>query len=112
MPLTVGNNFFKTKTFEPPCEKTCPLISHQVTLKPTCSPTKVSFRLKIEKKRNCTVSAQKADWSMSLLSAYAKRRFSNKVAFSTLFEPRHEKTNVLVSNQVRHKPGCAATEDG
>ena len=28
------------------------------------------------------------------------------------FEPRHEKTNILVSDQVRHKPGCTATEDG
>ena len=28
------------------------------------------------------------------------------------YEPRHEKTNVLVSNLVRHKPGCTATEDG
>ena len=27
-------------------------------------------------------------------------------------EPRHEKTNILVSDQVRHKPGCTATEDG
>ena len=27
-------------------------------------------------------------------------------------ELRHEKTNVLVSNQVRHKPGCTATENG
>ena len=27
-------------------------------------------------------------------------------------EPRHEKTNVLVSNLVRHKPGCTVTEDG
>ena len=27
-------------------------------------------------------------------------------------EPRHEKTNILVSNLVRHKPGCTATEDG
>ena len=25
---------------------------------------------------------------------------------------RHEKTNVLVSDLVRHKPGCTATEDG
>ena len=24
---------------------------------------------------------------------------------------RHEKTNVLVSDLVRHKPGCTATED-
>ena len=29
-----------------------------------------------------------------------------------LFEPRHEKTNVLVSDLVRHKPGCTATVDG
>ena len=29
-----------------------------------------------------------------------------------LFEQRHEKTNVLVSNLVQHKPGCTATEDG
>ena len=28
-----------------------------------------------------------------------------------IFEPYHEKTNVLVSDLVRHKPGCAATED-
>ena len=24
---------------------------------------------------------------------------------------RHEKTNILVSDLVRHKPGCTATED-
>ena len=27
-------------------------------------------------------------------------------------EPRHEKNNILVSDLVRHEPGCAATEDG
>ena len=27
-------------------------------------------------------------------------------------EPRHEKTNVLVSDLGRHKPGCTATDDG
>ena len=27
-------------------------------------------------------------------------------------ELRHEKTNVLVSDLVRHKPGCTATKDG
>ena len=27
-------------------------------------------------------------------------------------ELRHEKTNILVSDLVRHKPGLAATEDG
>ena len=28
------------------------------------------------------------------------------------YEPCHDKTNILVSNQVRQKPVCAATEDG
>ena len=27
-------------------------------------------------------------------------------------EQRHEKTNILVSDQLRHKLGCTATEDG
>ena len=27
-------------------------------------------------------------------------------------EPHHEKTNILVSDLVRHKPGCTAKEDG
>ena len=27
-------------------------------------------------------------------------------------EPRHEKTNILVSDRVRHNPVCTATEDG
>ena len=29
-----------------------------------------------------------------------------------VYELRHEKTNILVSDLVRHKPGCTATEDG
>ena len=29
-----------------------------------------------------------------------------------IFEPRHEKTNNLVSDLARHKPGCTSTEDG
>ena len=29
-----------------------------------------------------------------------------------IYEPRHEKTNILVSDLVRHKPGCTDTEDG
>ena len=28
------------------------------------------------------------------------------------FEPRREKTNILVSDLVPHKPGCTVTEDG
>ena len=31
---------------------------------------------------------------------------------SQVLEPCHEKTSVLVSDLVRHKPGCTATEDG
>ena len=29
-----------------------------------------------------------------------------------LFEPCHEETNNMVSEQFRHKPSCASTEDG
>ena len=29
-----------------------------------------------------------------------------------IFEPRHEKTNILVFDLVQHKTGCTATEDG
>ena len=29
-----------------------------------------------------------------------------------VYEPRHEKTNVLVYDLVRHKPGCTTTQDG
>ena len=36
---------------------------------------------------------------------------SSQVCEIETYEPRHEKTNVLVSNLVRHKPGCTATED-
>ena len=31
---------------------------------------------------------------------------------TSTYEPRHEKTNVLVSYLIRHKPGCTASEDG
>ena len=39
--------------------------------------------------------------------------FSSKssLAANVTIEPCHEKTNVLVSDLVRHKPGCTATED-
>ena len=36
---------------------------------------------------------------------------SSVITKKSPYEPRHEKTNVLVSNLVRHKPGCTATED-
>ena len=34
----------------------------------------------------------------------------NKSIFT--FEPRHEKTNNVVSDQVWHEPDCTATADG
>ena len=37
---------------------------------------------------------------------------TEKEEMKILIEPRHEKTNILVSDLVRHKPGCTATEDG
>ena len=35
-----------------------------------------------------------------------------KVVVQHTYELRREKTNILVSDLVRHKPGCTATEDG
>ena len=34
------------------------------------------------------------------------------ITFTCENEPGCERTNILVSDQVRHKPGCTATEDG
>ena len=31
--------------------------------------------------------------------------------YKYIIEPHHEKTNILVSELVQHKPGCKATED-
>ena len=45
--------------------------------------------------------------------ATAAHIFVGQVSYhDILYEPRHEKTNTLVSDLVRHKPGCTATEDG
>ena len=50
------------------------------------------------------------------MSLPGSEEFQFIVFFSTglycLYEPHHEKNNALVSDLVRHKPGCAATEDG
>ena len=58
------------------------------------------------------------DTGMSLLSYHMQSRLEteyysaqkNYCRYS--FEPRHEKTSILVSDLVRHKPGCTATHDG
>ena len=52
--------------------------------------------------------------------AFTKSRFSDDLACFPSWkdfrldtnEPRHEKTNVEVSNMVQHKPECTATKDG
>ena len=31
--------------------------------------------------------------------------------YTCIYEPRHEKTDILVSDRVRNKPDCTATED-
>ena len=38
-------------------------------------------------------------------------RFHRDKAHFCIYEPRREKTKVLVSDLVRHKPGCTGTED-
>ena len=40
------------------------------------------------------------------------RAMAHIVSESLLIEPSREKTNNVVSEQVRHKPGCTSTEDG
>ena len=54
-----------------------------------------------------------------LISAFVFHCLDNIISFMSIpkdqaipCEPRHEKTNVLVSDLVQHKPGCTATEDG
>ena len=38
--------------------------------------------------------------------------YCNETGNTLLLERHHEKTNILVSDLVRHKPGCTAIEDG
>ena len=40
----------------------------------------------------------------NIQNLYSEQKLENEAC--------HVKTNVLVSDQVRHKPGCTATEDG
>ena len=36
------------------------------------------------------------------------KSIKNAILMTMLYEPRHEKNNVLVSDMVRHKSGCRA----
>ena len=38
-------------------------------------------------------------------------RCINLSHYGKKYEPHHEKTNNVVSEQARHKPGCTSTED-
>ena len=43
---------------------------------------------------------------------FAEELTINTKCYPYTIEPRHEKTNILVSHLVLHKPGCTVTEDG
>ena len=60
-------------------------------------------------KGGCFVVIITANW---LNSVYPDQAAPLRGSGSSLFERCHEKTNVLVSDLVQHKPGCTATEDG
>ena len=45
-------------------------------------------------------------------SSKITHRFFLIIKNKNTYEPRHEKTNVLVCDLVSHKPGCTDTEDG
>ena len=50
------------------------------------------------------------EWG-NLLSHFNGETLAANDKIDRRFEPRHEKTNVMVSDLIRHKPGCTATED-
>ena len=85
-----------------------PMVSNTVRLKPVCEASEDSQRL---------VSLDKAATNKGA-RLYIHRMWSESFNFNfmkkrdiVLFEPRCEKTVFRVSVQVRHKPGCAATEN-
>ena len=68
---------------------------------------------------NIKFQAHNPDWQkhLSFMSDFMETPIkeecleSSSDPVSILIEPRSEKTNILVSDLVRHKPGCTATED-
>ena len=54
------------------------------------------------------VREKQTDYAYTSRMIYDSNRNEMKIR-SSLNEPRHEKTNILVSDLVRHKPGCPAT---
>ena len=49
--------------------------------------------------------------SFSTIFRLAFNTAHGPLVWSDQFEPRHEKTNILVSDLAQHKPGCTAAED-
>ena len=49
---------------------------------------------------------------MTTLRKYIVTVTLEQFLFCPILEPHHEKTNNVVSEQVRHKPSCTGTEDG
>ena len=47
-----------------------------------------------------------------MISVVATFKISSYQQLTKTFEPRYEKTNILVSDLVLHKLGCTAAEDG
>ena len=47
----------------------------------------------------------------SLISPFVVHCLNTMKPLASIIEPRREKTNVLVSDQVRNKPRCTTTED-
>ena len=62
-------------------------------------------RAESDPRRVCTILTSTVD-------LVCRDRELRKKLVDIKFEPRREKTNILDSDLVRHKPGCTATEDG
>ena len=56
--------------------------------------------------------ARKPVFGVSNLFRHKPAVQPQKMIRDLIFEPQHEKTNNVDSDQVLHKPSCAATGDG
>ena len=64
--------------------------------------------------KKCLIHVIKAKAQIFIKDTISARQSDQTAQTPLLFsyEPRHKKTNILVSDQVQHKQGCTATEDG
>ena len=63
-------------------------------------------------KKTCYFGIRPGKTYISLHSYNKRGGAGYSVPTLIIYDPLHEKTNVLVSDLVRHKQGCTATEDG